>query len=47
MLPYDSGGATSTRPLPREWGAEELHGDPTVGPHPMVWLRSDIILMVE
>jgi len=29
-----SGGAT--RLLPRDEGAEELHGDPTVGPRPKV-----------
>ena len=23
--------------LPRDGGAEELRGDPTVGPHPKVW----------
>jgi len=27
---FDGGGAT--RPLPRDGGVEELHGDPTVGP---------------
>jgi len=27
-----SGGAGATRPLPRDEGVEELHGDPTVGP---------------
>ena len=32
----DCGGGT-TRPLPRDGGAEELRGDPTVGPHPKVW----------
>jgi len=31
------GGAT--RPLPRDGGVEELHGDPTVGPRPKVWTR--------
>jgi len=31
------GGAT--RPLPRDEGVEELHGDPTVGHHPKVWTR--------
>ena len=31
-----SGGGT-TRPLPRDGGAEELRGNPTVGPHPKVW----------
>ena len=30
-------GDGTTRPLPRNGGAEELHGDPTVGPHPKVW----------
>ena len=33
----DSGGGGTTRPLPRDGGAEELLGDPTVGPHPKVW----------
>jgi len=31
------GGAT--RPLPRDGGVEELHGDPTVGPRPKVCTR--------
>ena len=31
-----SGGGT-TQPIPRDGGAEELRGDPTVGPHPKVW----------
>ena len=31
------GGGGTTRPLPRDGGAEELRGDPTVGPHPKVW----------
>jgi len=31
------GGAT--RPLPRDESVEELHGDPTVGPRPKVWMR--------
>ena len=30
------GGGGTTRPLPRDGGAEELRGDPTVGPHPRV-----------
>jgi len=29
----------ATRPLPRDGGVEELHEDPTVGPHPKVWTR--------
>ena len=33
--PTTCGG--TTRPLPRDGGAEELLGDPTVGPHPKVW----------
>ena len=33
--PSSDGGGT-TRPLPRDGGAEELRGDPTVGPHPKV-----------
>ena len=32
-----SGGGGTTRPLPKDGGAEELRGDPTVGPHPKVW----------
>jgi len=32
-------GGGATRPLPRDGGVEELHGDPTVGPHPKVWTR--------
>ena len=31
------GGGGTTRPLPRDGGAEELRGDPTVGPYPKVW----------
>ena len=31
------GGSGTTRPLPRDGGAEGLRGDPTVGPHPKVW----------
>ena len=31
------GGGGTTRPLPRDGGAEELRGDSTVGPHPKVW----------
>jgi len=31
------GGGGDTRPLPRDGGVEELHGDPTVGPRPKVW----------
>jgi len=27
----------ATRPLPRDGGVEEHHGDPTVGPRPKVW----------
>jgi len=26
-------------PLPRDGSVEELHRDPTVGPHPKVWTR--------
>ena len=36
-VPYGGGGGGTTRPLPRDGGAEELRGDPTVGPHPKVW----------
>jgi len=32
----DSDGDDATRPLPRDKGAEEFHGDPTIGPHPKV-----------
>ena len=31
------GGGGTTRPLPRDGGAEELRGDPTVEPHPEAW----------
>ena len=37
---YTRGGGGcggTTRILPRDGGAEELRGDPTVGPHPKVW----------
>jgi len=34
-----SGVGGATRPLPRDGGVEELHGDPTVGPRPKVWTR--------
>jgi len=34
---WSGGGAT--RPLRRDGGVEELHGDPTVGPRPKVWTR--------
>jgi len=33
------GGGGATRPLPRDWGMKELHGDPTVGPRPKVWIE--------
>jgi len=36
-MPNRDGGAT--RPLPRDGGVEELHGDPTVRPLPKVWTR--------
>jgi len=29
--PYKVSGGGATRPLPRDGGVEELHGDPTVG----------------
>jgi len=32
-------GGGAIRPLPRDGGVEELHGDPTVGPHSKVWAR--------
>jgi len=31
----------ATRPLPRDGGAEELHGSPTVGPCPKVWSKME------
>jgi len=34
------GGGGATRPLPKAEGVEKLHGDPTVGPRPKVWIRS-------
>ena len=37
FLQVSGGGGGTTRPLPRDGGAEELRGDPTVGPHPKVW----------
>ena len=36
-LVVERGGGGTTRPLPRDGGAEELRGDPTIGPHPKVW----------
>jgi len=33
------GGGGATRPLPRDRGVEEFHGDPTIGPRPKVWTR--------
>jgi len=33
------GGGGATRRHPRNGGAEEFHGDPTVGPRPKVWTR--------
>ena len=30
-------GGGTTRPLPKDGGAEEPRGDQTVGPHPKVW----------
>jgi len=33
------GGGGATRPLLRDGGAKELHGDPTIGPRPNVWTR--------
>jgi len=32
-------GGGATRPLPRDRGVEELHGDPTFGPRPKFWTR--------
>jgi len=33
------GDDDAIRPLPVDECAEELHGDPTVEPHPKVWTR--------
>jgi len=33
------GGGGATRPLLRDGGVEELHGDRKVGPRPKVWTR--------
>jgi len=35
-----TGGSGAIRPLPRDGGAKEYHGDPTVGPCPKVWIRN-------
>jgi len=35
-LESSRGGSGATRPLPRNRGLEELHGNPTVGPRPKV-----------
>jgi len=32
----------TTRLLPSDDGAEELHGNSTVGPHPKVWTKGQI-----
>ena len=37
VVEHGGGGGGTTRPFPRDGGAEELHGDPIVGPHPKVW----------
>ena len=34
IIPCIRGVGGTTRPLPRDGSAEELRGDPTVGPHP-------------
>ena len=34
---FGGGGGGTTRPLPRDGGAEKLRVDPTVRPHPKVW----------
>jgi len=36
---FSYGGGGTTRPLPRDGGVEELHGNPTVGPRPKVCTR--------
>jgi len=40
LFQLKDGGGGATRPLPRDRGMEKLHGDPTVGPHPKVWIKS-------
>jgi len=39
LISSPGGGGSVTRPLPRDGGMEELHGDPTVESRPMVWIR--------
>jgi len=39
VLFYYGGGGGATRPLLKDGGVEELHGDPTVRPRPKVWTR--------
>jgi len=36
---YGGDGGGGARPLPRDEGVEELHGEPTVGSRPKVWIR--------
>jgi len=39
-VPCGGGGLRgATRPLPKDGGVEELHGDPTVRLRPNVWTR--------
>jgi len=40
-------GDGATRPLPRNRGVEELHGDPTVGPRPKDWSLSVVCTMIQ
>jgi len=35
----NNSGGSATRSLPRDGGAQELHGELTVGPRPKVWNR--------
>jgi len=42
QLHFGSGGG-ATRPLPRNGGVEELHGDPSVGPRPKVWTKMEVV----
>jgi len=45
-LPVVTGGGSATRPLPRNGGTEELHGDPIVGPRLKVWTRVNCLPVV-
>jgi len=39
VLVKSGDGGSATRHFPRDMGAEEFRGDPTVGPRPKVWTR--------